>query len=74
MITLLTATPGGGKTAFAVSEFILKEQEKAKREGNACEVIDTGRNTANRFDMHGCGLVEAENVLRQRPPNLNGRV
>lgn len=33
MITLLTATPGGGKTAFAVAEFILKEQEKAKREG-----------------------------------------
>lgn len=33
MITLITATPGGGKTAFVVSEFILKEQEKAKREG-----------------------------------------
>lgn len=39
MITLITATPGGGKTAFVVSEFILKEQETAAKEGREARKI-----------------------------------
>lgn len=39
MITVVTATPGGGKTAFVVSEFILKEQQAAAKEGREARKI-----------------------------------